>query len=215
MDYTEKYHLPQWVEEDRIQMTDFNEAMASIEAGISSAQTTAESAQSTAAAGLSAAQSAQAAANTANSNNCMVKLAGGTLAEGSSNVNIDLSEANISQYNKLILQTMGYTTNSGSIIGVRFNNISSTTYTTAGSTAATVTSMWLNQGNTECFIEANIVPYNGHIMAITRTFNKLTTSEATAINYNNITSMQIMLFHSGGTTLTYSADGTYALYGVK
>ena len=31
MNYTEKYHLPQWEETDRIMRTDFNDAMAGIE----------------------------------------------------------------------------------------------------------------------------------------------------------------------------------------
>ena len=35
MDYTTNYHLPQWVESDRIMMEDFNEAMAAIEKGLS------------------------------------------------------------------------------------------------------------------------------------------------------------------------------------
>ena len=34
MNYTENYHLPQWVESDRIMMTDFNQAMENIDAGI-------------------------------------------------------------------------------------------------------------------------------------------------------------------------------------
>ena len=34
MNYTEKYHLPQWEENDRIMRTDFNEAMANIDSGI-------------------------------------------------------------------------------------------------------------------------------------------------------------------------------------
>ena len=34
MDYTTNYHLPQWVESDRIMMEDFNEAMAAIDGGI-------------------------------------------------------------------------------------------------------------------------------------------------------------------------------------
>ena len=36
MEYTKNYHLPQWAEEDRIQMEDFNDAMASIESGLDS-----------------------------------------------------------------------------------------------------------------------------------------------------------------------------------
>ena len=35
MNYTTNYHLPQWVESDRILMEDFNEAMESIEEGLS------------------------------------------------------------------------------------------------------------------------------------------------------------------------------------
>ena len=44
MNYTEKYHLPQWEETDRIMRSDFNEAMAGIEGGISTAQATADEA---------------------------------------------------------------------------------------------------------------------------------------------------------------------------
>jgi len=36
MEYTTNYHLPQWVETDRIQMEDFNEAMRNIETGFES-----------------------------------------------------------------------------------------------------------------------------------------------------------------------------------
>ena len=42
MDYTTNYHLPQWVESDRILMEDFNQAMAGIDTGIKAAQDTAE-----------------------------------------------------------------------------------------------------------------------------------------------------------------------------
>ena len=34
MNYTSNYHLPQWVETDKIMMQDFNQAMADIDAGI-------------------------------------------------------------------------------------------------------------------------------------------------------------------------------------
>ena len=39
MNYTTNYHLPQWVESDRILMEDFNEAMANIDEGIGSCYT--------------------------------------------------------------------------------------------------------------------------------------------------------------------------------
>ena len=42
MNYTEKYHLPQWEESDRIMRTDFNQMCADLEAGIARAQETAE-----------------------------------------------------------------------------------------------------------------------------------------------------------------------------
>ena len=45
MEYTKNYHLPQWVEEDRIQMEDFNDAMASIENGLDTANQTAAAVQ--------------------------------------------------------------------------------------------------------------------------------------------------------------------------
>ena len=45
MEYTKNYHLPQWAEEDRIQMEDFNDAMASIENGLDTANQTAAAVQ--------------------------------------------------------------------------------------------------------------------------------------------------------------------------
>ena len=48
MNYTTNYHLPQWVESDRIMMEDFNQMCADIEEGLNGAQTTADAAQSTA-----------------------------------------------------------------------------------------------------------------------------------------------------------------------
>ena len=58
MDYTTNYHLPQWVESDRILMEDFNQAMAGIDTGIKSAQDTADS-------GAAAASAAQTTADRA------------------------------------------------------------------------------------------------------------------------------------------------------
>jgi len=48
MNYTKNHHLPQWVESDLLRMEDFNEAMASIESGINSAQSTADAAKAAA-----------------------------------------------------------------------------------------------------------------------------------------------------------------------
>ena len=45
MEYTKNYHLPQWVETDRIMMEDFNNAMTSIENGLDTANRTAAEVQ--------------------------------------------------------------------------------------------------------------------------------------------------------------------------
>ena len=65
MEYTSNYHLPQWVESDRIMMGDFNEAMNSIEGGITTAQKAADAAQSAADNAQSTADAAQETADSA------------------------------------------------------------------------------------------------------------------------------------------------------
>ena len=74
MKYTEKYHLPQWVKEDRIMMEDFNQMCSDIEAGLerntaeavrANAQTAAEAANALAQAAAKAAADAQMAQSTA------------------------------------------------------------------------------------------------------------------------------------------------------
>ena len=48
MNYTQKYHLPQWEENDRVMRTDFNSAMASLDSGITEAKSAADNAQAAA-----------------------------------------------------------------------------------------------------------------------------------------------------------------------
>ena len=55
MNYTTNYHLPQWVETDRIQMEDFNQMCSDIDQGIKTAQDTADTAESKADAAQSSA----------------------------------------------------------------------------------------------------------------------------------------------------------------
>ena len=64
MEYTTNYHLPQWVESDRIMMGDFNEAMSNLEGGITTAQEAADAAQSAADNAQASADAAQNAADT-------------------------------------------------------------------------------------------------------------------------------------------------------
>ena len=58
MNYTTNYHLPQWVEEDRILMEDFNTAMSGIDKSIKGAQDAAAEAQGAADAAQSTAGAA-------------------------------------------------------------------------------------------------------------------------------------------------------------
>lgn len=44
MEYTTNYHLPQWVESDRIMMGDFNQMCSDIDRGLTTAQSTANAA---------------------------------------------------------------------------------------------------------------------------------------------------------------------------
>jgi len=50
MNYTTNHHLPQWAKSDRILMDDFNDAMANIDSGLTSAQSAANAARQEAAA---------------------------------------------------------------------------------------------------------------------------------------------------------------------
>ena len=52
MNYTTNYHLPQWVETDRIQMEDFNQAMADIDEGLTAGNTSDEQIRAILASGL-------------------------------------------------------------------------------------------------------------------------------------------------------------------
>ncbi len=70
MNYTQNHHLPQWIKSDPIRMEDFNDAMASIESGLNTADTAlskAGAAQSAASSALSKANAAQSAADSAQS----------------------------------------------------------------------------------------------------------------------------------------------------
>ena len=64
MNYTEKYHLPQWEETDRVLRTDFNQMCADMEAGLNGVA--AQAAKADPAAVSAAADAAAAAQSTAN-----------------------------------------------------------------------------------------------------------------------------------------------------
>ena len=63
MEYTTNYHLPQWVESDRIMMGDFNQMCSDMEAGLTSNAQAAAAAQTAAGNAQNAAENAQASAD--------------------------------------------------------------------------------------------------------------------------------------------------------
>ena len=65
MEYTTNYHLPQWVESDRIMMGDFNQMCSDMEAGLVSNAQAAAAAQAAAGNAQNAAENAQASADAA------------------------------------------------------------------------------------------------------------------------------------------------------
>ena len=67
MEYTTNYHLPQWVESDRIMMGDFNQMCSDLEAGLVSNAQAAAAAQTAAGNAQKAADAAQSAADNAQS----------------------------------------------------------------------------------------------------------------------------------------------------
>ncbi len=99
MDYTTNYHLPQWVESDRIMMEDFNEAMAAIDDGIKEAQDTADSSAAAAKTAQNAANKAQETAD----KNCWFKLSELRYSTAGTH-SMDLSGIDLSQYCKLVLE---------------------------------------------------------------------------------------------------------------
>ena len=65
MNYTNNYHLPQWVESDRILMEDFNQAMETLDGGIAAAKAAADTAESKADAAQATADTAESKADAA------------------------------------------------------------------------------------------------------------------------------------------------------
>ena len=90
MKQTEHYQLNQWEYPDRILMDDFNDAMASIDAGMKANANAASSAQSAASAALAKANAAQSAANSAFSATNMPFVVGSYVGQGNEAAHIGL-----------------------------------------------------------------------------------------------------------------------------
>ena len=100
MDYTTNYHLPQWVESDRIMMEDFNAMCAAIENGITAAKAAADAAQKSADTALELAPRVAQLEQSLG----MVKLAGPVTVPGKNQtVSMDLAEIDMAHYDALLV----------------------------------------------------------------------------------------------------------------
>ena len=90
MEYTTNYHLPQWVESDRIMMGDFNQMCSDMEAGLTSNAQAAAAAQTAAGNAQNAAENAQASADAAQAEAAKLPYVVGSYTGTGSNVTITL-----------------------------------------------------------------------------------------------------------------------------
>ncbi len=90
MEYTTNYHLPQWVESDRIMMGDFNQMCSDMEAGLTSNAQAAAAAQTAAGNAQNAAENAQASADAAQAEAAKLPYVVGTYRGTGENVTITL-----------------------------------------------------------------------------------------------------------------------------
>ena len=124
MNYTEKYHLPQWAESDRILMTDFNQMCADIEAGITAAKAAADSA-GTIASQAKATGDDLAPRVTAVENAVKFVKLGEVQASGAGSYPVSLSGIDLSGYSGLVIDGC-YSGQSD--VRVRMNNDSASHY---------------------------------------------------------------------------------------
>ena len=90
MEYTTNYHLPQWVESDRIMMGDFNQMCSDMEAGLTSNAQAAAAAQAAAGNAQNAAENAQASADADQAEAAKLPYVVGSYTGTGSNVTITL-----------------------------------------------------------------------------------------------------------------------------
>ena len=91
MDYTNNYHLPQWVKSDRVMMDDFNQMCANIDSGLAAtAQTAVNAAKSAASTAQSAADAAQSTADAARQEAAALPYAVGTYTGTGATLSIKL-----------------------------------------------------------------------------------------------------------------------------
>jgi len=123
MEYTTNYHLPQWVETDRIMMEDFNQAMANLDAGLSSAKSVADSAKSIAEEGNEKIPSLEMRMDAVEQDIKFVKL-GGPVTTNSANgtVTFDLSAITMTDYAALVVMAQGYTSSTMGTLDLYINN---------------------------------------------------------------------------------------------
>lgn len=102
MNYTANYRLPQWVEDDRILMEDFNQAFKNLEDGVTAAKSAADGAATAAEQGQQGVTALTPRVTALEQAVKFVKL--GTIqAGGAGTYSLDLSGSNLSGFSNLIL----------------------------------------------------------------------------------------------------------------
>ena len=215
MDYTTNYHMPQWVESDRIMMEDFNEAMAAIDGGIKAAQDTADG-------GAAAAENAQATADSALAlaeENCYVKLWETTTSSTTSQISIDLSGVDLSTFSRLELGLYFSPVISEGSVQLRLNNDSRELYYSTTINAQPSSVLGLSGGGDIASGQAVLYPIMDYVACDCKSICRrgsvgskyYSSSDSSGVaevcNFEGITSLQII-----GET---HPGAHFILYGIK
>ena len=198
MEYTTNYHLPQWVETDRIQMEDFNAAMASIDAGMQTIKENADTAGRTASTGAGKISSLETRVTAMEQDMKFVKLAGPTsiMATGQ-DLTFNLSGIDMSKYAALILLTQGAASNG---LPIALNNVTVATVLNCGGGMNGTDMTWLQPAGNTVFSYSTC--FNGEAGYPT------TSQKSGNCTWANITSMKV------GGAAAYSGLKCI-LYGIK
>lgn len=215
MDYTENYRLPKWVESDRIMMDDFNNAMDAIDKGIKAAKETADS-------GAAAAETAQTTADSALAlakENCFVKLWEMTTDSTNGQINIDLSEVDLSTFSRLELGLYFSPVISEGSVQLRLNNDSRQLYYSTTINAQPSSVLGLSGGGDIVSAQTVLYPIMDYVACNCKSIyrrwsvngNYYSSSDSSGVtevcSFEGITSLQIIgETHSGAH---------FVLYGIK
>ena len=197
MEYTTNYHLPQWVERDRIMMEDFNQMCAEIEAGLTETKNIADRADASAGEGAEKITGLETRVTAVETDVKFVKLAGpSTLATDWANLTISLTGINPGDYTAFVLIASGLTSGT---VSLSVNGTSLLTlYSNSGSNGSTAVAWLLPYKNV-------VIGWSDYCSATTNSAGKA--SGFCSCSWNSITNLTLSGSIRSGTTCT--------LYGIK